>query len=156
MIFVTVGCQLPFTRLITYVEQYYKSRNESVIAQIGNDNKKYEKMKSFNYMSAEEYNLAVSKCKLIIGHCGTGTIYSAMKYKKKLIAVPREKKFDEHRSDHQIDTAEIFKNNKSIIIARNYKDFENSIDFDVSLFEDLNDGGIARVIAKDIENVLSS
>lgn len=156
MIFVTVGCQLPFPRLMEYVERYYKYKNEMVVAQVGNDKKKYKNIEIYNYMTDEEYVDAVNKSKLIIGHCGTGTIYTAIKNKKKLIVIPREKKFGEHRSDHQVDTAEIFKGIRTIRIVRNYKTFEKSIDFNVQLFDDFSNEKVARSIASDIEKVLSN
>jgi UDP-N-acetylglucosamine transferase subunit ALG13 len=156
MIFVTVGCQLPFPRLMEYVERYYEYKNEMVIAQVGNDKKKYKNIKIINYMSDDEYNDVVCRSKLIIGHCGTGTIYTAIKHRKKLIVIPREKKFGEHRSDHQIDTAEIFKSISSIKVVTNYKNFEDSINFNVQIFDEVSNKDVARSIASDIEKVLSN
>ena len=50
----------------------------------------------------------------------------------------------------------IFKNISSIKVVTNYKNFEDSINFNVQVFDEVNNEEVARSIASDIENVLSN
>ena len=51
------------------------------------------------------------KANLIITHGGVGSIISSLEKGKKVIVVPRLKKYNEHVNDHQIQIAEKFENN---------------------------------------------
>ena len=45
------------------------------------------------------------KADLIVTHAGAGSILQGVKSQKKIIAVPRLKKYQEHVNDHQLELA---------------------------------------------------
>lgn len=105
MIFVTVGTQdKPFTRIIKAVEDAVKEGEitDEVIVQSGNTKYESEYIKILSYIPFEEFESFMSKADIIITHGGVGSILSAVKLKKKVIAVPRLEKYKEHINDHQL------------------------------------------------------
>ena len=51
----------------------------------------------------------MDKADVVITHGGTGAIIGAVKKRKKVIAVPRLKKYGEHVDDHQLQLVEQFR-----------------------------------------------
>lgn len=111
MILVTLGTQrFPFNRLLLAIDELVGngSIKEQVFAQVGHSTykpKHYEFTKMISSNSMDEY---VKKCSLIITHSGTSSIIGGLKEQKKVIVVPRQKKFGEHVDDHQIEIAQMF------------------------------------------------
>ena len=109
MIFVTVGTQdRPFTRLIKAVDEAVKLGRikDEVIVQAGASEYKSEYIKVLNYVPFEEFNKYINNADIIITHGGVGSILSAIKLGKKVIAVPRLKKYEEHINNHQLQVIE--------------------------------------------------
>lgn len=105
MIFVTLGTQdKSFKRLLDIMEDSINKNEikEEVIVQAGYTKYKSDKMKIFDYINMEDFDEYMEKCDLLITHGGVGSILSGLKYKKKVIAVPRLSKYLEHTNDHQI------------------------------------------------------
>ena len=50
----------------------------------------------------------MSECDLLITHGGVGSIIDGLKKNKKVIAIPRLKKYNEHTNDHQIQIVNNF------------------------------------------------
>ena len=59
-------------------------------------------------MNRDEFASYMGQAHLVITHAGTGAIIGAVKQDKKVIAVPRQKDFDEHVDDHQFQIVEQF------------------------------------------------
>ena len=110
MIFVSVGTQIPFDRLLKSVERQIEIGNirEEVIVQAGVTSFKSDKMKIINFIPLDEFNKIINKAKLIICHGGVGTITDGLKNGKTIIACPRLKKYSEAKNDHQIQIIENF------------------------------------------------
>ena len=105
MIFVTVGTQdWSFKRLIEAVEKAVidKKITDEVIVQAGNTKYESEHVKILNYIPFEEFAAFMDKADIIITHGGVGSILNAVKLGKKVIAVPRLAKYNEHVNDHQL------------------------------------------------------
>ncbi len=105
MIFVTVGTQdWSFKRLIEAVEKAVidKKITDEVIIQAGNTKYESEYVKILNYIPFEEFASFMEKADIIITHGGVGSILNAVKLGKKVIAVPRLAKYNEHVNDHQL------------------------------------------------------
>lgn len=105
MIFLTVGTQdKPFTRIIQAVEQAVIDGEitDEVIVQAGNTRYESKVLNVLNYVPFDEFNTYLEKADIIITHGGVGSILNALKLKKKIIAVPRLKKYGEHINDHQL------------------------------------------------------
>ena len=110
LIFVSVGTQIPFDRLLKSVERQIEIGNirEEVIVQAGVTSFKSDKMKIINFIPLDEFNKIINKAKLIICHGGVGTITDGLKNGKTIIACPRLKKYNEAKNDHQIQIIENF------------------------------------------------
>lgn len=108
MIFVTVGTQAPFDRLIKLVDEWAKSSEVECFAQTskGSYTPKYIEHKEF--LTEQEFNEVFAKASVIISHAGMGTIISSLREGKTLLTFPRLAKYKEHRNDHQLATTKAF------------------------------------------------
>lgn len=114
MILVLLGTQNnDFSRLLSKIDDCITNGiiKEDVIVQKGHSNYESSNMKIFDFISKDEIDNLISKADLIITHGGVGSIIKCIKLSKKVIAVPRLKKYGEHINDHQIQIIENFSNN---------------------------------------------
>lgn len=101
MIFITLGSQkFQFNRLLKAVDKL--KTNDEIFAQIGYSDYKPQNYKYKEFLDRDEFSNMMSKTDIVITHGGTGAIINAIKKGKKVIAVPRLKKYGEHVDDHQI------------------------------------------------------
>ena len=108
MIFVTVGSQkFQFNRLLKAVDEL--QTDEEIFAQIGYSDYKPQNYNYKDFLDREEFTAWQEKADIVITHGGTGAIIGAVKKGKKVIAVPRLKKYSEHVDDHQIQLVKQFK-----------------------------------------------
>lgn len=117
MILVMLGTQKnDFSRLLKAIESCINNGTiqEEVIVQAGSTKYKAEKMQIFDLIGREELDNYKKQANLIITHGGVGSIVGALKMNKKVIAVPRLKKYGEHVNDHQKQIVENF-NSKGYI-----------------------------------------
>ncbi|MFW5439984.1 MAG: glycosyltransferase [Methylophilaceae bacterium] len=106
MIFVTVGMQLPFDRLVNKVDEWAgENKVKDIFAQIGSTSELPNNIESAPYLNPDEAEKMFQKSTVIVSHAGMGSVLNAMKYKKPLIAMPRLASKGEHRNDHQLATA---------------------------------------------------
>ena len=106
MILVMLGTQNnDFHRLLEEIEKNIENGNinEEVVVQAGFTKYKSDKMKIFSLTSKEKLENLIKQADLIITHAGIGSIEMALEQNKKVIAIPRLKKFREHVNDHQKD-----------------------------------------------------
>lgn len=111
MILVLLGTQNnSFHRLLQEVQKNIdnKTIKEDVIVQKGYTKFESANMTLYNQLPMDELEKIISKANFIITHGGVGSIISSIKQRKKVIAVPRLKKYNEHVNDHQIDIVESF------------------------------------------------
>ena len=104
MIFVTLGTQdKSFHRLLEAIDKSIEKGEikEKVIVQAGYTKYESKNMEIVDQISQEEFNKLMSRCSLLITHGGVGSILTAIKKGKKVIAAPRLKKYKEHTNDHQ-------------------------------------------------------
>lgn len=111
MILVLLGTQdKPFDRILKAVAKQIDKGNikEKVVAQTGCTLFEHKKIKTFDFVSKEEIEKLIDKAKLIITHAGVGTITECIVRNKKVIVVPRLKKYGEHTNDHQLQITKEF------------------------------------------------
>lgn len=113
MIFITVGSQkFQFDRLLKEIDRIIEKENldDEIFAQTGycNYKPKYFKYKAF--LSRDEFDNYINKCEILLTHGGTGAIIGGVKKNKKVIAIPRDKKFEEHVDNHQYEIVQEFSN----------------------------------------------
>jgi UDP-N-acetylglucosamine transferase subunit ALG13/putative flippase GtrA len=123
LILVTLGTQdKGFERLLKQVDEEIKKGNikEKVVVQAGYTKYESPNMKIFDLIPADEFDDLVSKARLIITHAGAGSILSAVKKGKVVIAAPRLKKYGEHTNDHQLQIAKEFADAGYILELRDF------------------------------------
>lgn len=121
MIFLTVGNELAFPRLINAVDKWCAGHpKERVFGQIGplvTGESRPNHFEWVDFVSPEIYRQKLQESKLIIGHAGTGTIIAALTVAKPVIIMPRRVDRRECRNNHQIATAKKFGQRKGIFVA---------------------------------------
>ena len=130
MIFVSLGTQdKDFTRLVEKIEELKKSGKikEEVVVQLGNTKYKSEFIDCIDFMPMEDFDKYLKNSRYLITHGGVGTILTALKYNKKVIAVPRLSKYNEHVNDHQLELIEALSLDNYILGCKNLDDLEENI-----------------------------
>lgn len=110
MIFVTVGTQFPFDRLIKAVDVAAGKGlfREEVFAQIGESDYVPENFDFAKTLEKARFDELVDKASVMISHAGMGTITIALANHKPLLVMPRLKKYGEAVNDHQLDITRHF------------------------------------------------
>lgn len=103
MIFVAVGTQFPFDRLIRYVDEWVASHGEAGIAQLADGSYLPQHLRWERFMTTEVFNQQLQAASLIISHAGMGNIITALENCKPIIVMNRQHALGEHRNDHQLD-----------------------------------------------------
>lgn len=109
MIFVTVGTQLPFDRLISAVDEWAGAvPGAEVFAQVGPTALEPRHIAYRNFIPPAECHRLMLDADAIVAHAGMGTILTALELGKPLLIVPRRASLGEHRNEHQLATARRF------------------------------------------------
>ena len=109
MIFVTVGTQLPFDRLVNTVDEWARATGrQDVFAQIGPSEAPPQYINAEPFLTPEDFDRSFNDAELIIGHAGMGTIISALQRRKPILVMARRAAFKEQRNDHQLATVARF------------------------------------------------
>ena len=131
MILVLLGTQNnSFTRLLEAVQENIDKKiiNDEVVVQAGFTKFESKDMKIFKLIDKKKLSKLQDKADLIITHGGVGSIISSLEKGKKVIVVPRLKKYNEHVNNHQVDFAEqIEKRMGTIIPIYNIEDLKDTI-----------------------------
>ncbi len=118
MIFVTVGTQLPFDRLVGSVDAWRESQpRQEVIAQVGPTEREFRSLTVERFVSPERFAALFSSAQVVVAHAGMGTILSAMEVGKPLLVMPRRADLGEHRNDHQMATATRLADRLGLVVA---------------------------------------
>lgn len=104
MVFIAVGTQKQqFTRLFEMIEKSKKLNGKEMVAQAGFTKYDTNKVKMFEFIPQEQLEEYIKSSEYMICHGGIGTIFSALEKNKKVLVVPRLKKYKEHKNDHQLE-----------------------------------------------------
>jgi len=106
MILVLLGTfQIEFPRPLILIEQLMQENKlkEEIIVQNGFTNFSSSHLDLRPFMSAEELDKLYQEARIIITHAGTGSLMKGIKMGKKVISVPRLKKYGEHIDNHQLE-----------------------------------------------------
>lgn len=105
MIFVTVGTQGPFDRMIRVIDAWATRHDrEDVFAQIGRDSWRPKTIEWVEQLDAAEFKQRVERSQVVIAHAGMGTILTALELGKPVLIMPRRAALGEQRNDHQVAT----------------------------------------------------
>ena len=130
MILVLLGTQKnEFNRLLQAIEKNIKEGNikEKVIVQAGCTKFSTDLMEVFDLIPKEDIEELKKKARIIITHGGVGSILSCVKLGKKVIAVTRLAKYNEHVNDHQRQLVEKFNNEGYIIGVENLEKLSEAL-----------------------------
>jgi UDP-N-acetylglucosamine transferase subunit ALG13 len=130
MLFLTVGTQFPFDRLVKAVDKIAGNgllNNEQIFAQIGASSYHPQNFESVKYVTKEHFGEFVKSASAIIGHAGMGTIMTALDNEKPLLVMPRLKKYGEVVNNHQIDIAKKFAELDHLLVAYDVSDLPYKI-----------------------------
>lgn len=106
MIFVTVGANTPFDRLVRCVDEWAASRgDEDVFAQIGRSDYRPAHLRWTELLSPGDFRETLERASVIVAHAGMGTILSALEVGIPILVMPRNAALREMRTDHQFATA---------------------------------------------------
>lgn len=120
MIFLTIGTQEPFDRLVRAVDDWAARHDEPVFGQLGVLAPDSYRPRHFSYetlVSADSYEAHVQSCRLLVGHAGMGSIITALTHARPLLILPRKAALGEHRNDHQWATAQRFEHRPGVNVV---------------------------------------
>lgn len=118
MIFVTVGGQLPFDRLVHAVDRWAMQRErDDVFAQIGRSTSPPAYIRWERFLSPDDFESKTRKAQVIVAHAGMGSILTAFELSKPIIVMPRRAHLGEHRNDHQWATVEHLGKRAGVTVA---------------------------------------
>lgn len=131
MIFVTVGThEQPFNRLIQKVDGLKRDGviTEDVIMQTGFSTYEPNYCTYSKFYPYSEIQQMVKDARIVITHGGPSSFIMPLQIGKIPIVVPRQKDFNEHVNNHQVEFAEAVKERYgNIIVVENIDDLENVI-----------------------------
>lgn len=109
MIFLTVGTQLPFDRLVRALDAFAAARpGIEIFGQIADPGTDGYRPKHFPFvanLAPPEFQQRCRDARLIVAHAGMGSLITAMTFGKPILVMPRRGDLGEHRNDHQVATA---------------------------------------------------
>ncbi len=132
MIFLTVGSELPFDRLVACADNWCdQNPSEHVFGQIGQLGAENYLPKNFDYVAflpPADYEARLKDARCIISHVGMGTIITCLLNDKPLVAMPRLGAKGETRNNHQVATGEKFGAYALISLANDQPSFNLALD----------------------------
>ncbi len=118
MIFVTVGSQLPFDRLVRAVDDWAReTAREDVFAQISDSSYVPHSIQFAHDLEPPQFLAKMQAASLVVAHAGMGTILTALQLGKALLVMPRRGDLRETRNDHQVATAQRFRERGQVQVA---------------------------------------
>ena len=129
MIFVTVGAQMPFDRLVRSVDAWTGSRARTpVFAQIGDTSWHPGHMEWTPLLRPCDYRQRLYEADAVVTHAGMGTILTALEFGKPVLVMPRRGALLETRNDHQLGTAAAFAEAGLVSVAWNEQQLPEALE----------------------------
>ena len=155
MIFVTLGTQdKGFSRLLEAIDKEIEKGNikEKVVVQAGCTKYKSDNMEILDLVSPDEFDKLMSEASFVITHGGVGSILTAIKHGKVVIAAARLKKYKEHTNDHQKQIVKEFSDRGYILELRDFNKLDKMIEkaknFKHKKFESNTDNMVKLLLEK--------
>ena len=131
MIFLTVGTQEPFDRLVRAVDAWAALHDEPLFGQLGALGPESHRPAHFpwaEFMAGDDYAERLASCRLLVAHAGMGSIISALGAGKPILILPRRASLGEHRNEHQLATAAKFAGRPGVHVAMTEDEVGPAID----------------------------
>lgn len=134
MIFVTVGTDLPFDRMMRVIDHWAAENNRSdLFAQIGEGGWEPPHIPFRNFLQPPEFRKMFEAADLIVSHAGMGTILTALHHGKPILVMPKRASLGEHRNEHQSATARHMMALAGVNVAFGEAELRNRLDHPESL-----------------------
>jgi beta-1,4-N-acetylglucosaminyltransferase len=119
----------PFDRLIQFIDELVESGEiiEPVVGQIGQGRYEPRRFPFHRYLEKSSFDETLFKCSFAISHAGIGTISTAVSMDKRLIVLPRLKRYSEHVNDHQVWAAKKYAESGQVISAYSRDDLSEAL-----------------------------
>lgn len=118
MIFVSVGTQFPFDRIISAIDGWAERvGNVEVVAQVGRSTYQPRAIRTFAFLKAPEFKKFQDEAEFHVAHAGMGSILTALELGKPIVIMPRDHLRGEHRNGHQMATARRFLDTAGVHVA---------------------------------------
>lgn len=133
-VFVTVGTQLPFDRLVAGMQVWAEMnacRLGLMTVQTGKTRLTVVNTAHIVYhqdLGAEAFGQAFDAADVVVSHAGMGTIIRAADAAKPLVIMPRLSTLGEHRNDHQLGTATKMARLPNVHVCLRPSDLDSRID----------------------------
>lgn len=128
MIFVTVGTQFPFDRMVETVDRWAaRAGRDDVVAQVGPSTYQVTNIRCVAMMAPEEMRQTQQDASLIIAHAGMGSIVTALELGKPILIMPRRFANGEHRNDHQVETVKWIRETRGVYVAMDEVELEEKL-----------------------------
>ncbi len=129
MIFVTVGTDQPFDRMMRVVDSWAAERSRiDIFAQIGEGGWEPSSIPFSPFLTPPEYKVRFDQARVIIAHAGMGTILSALIYGKPILVMPKLASLGEHRNEHQLATARRMMSQGTVSVAFDEAELREKLD----------------------------
>jgi len=129
MIFLTVGTQFPFDRLVKAVDDLAGEGllAEEVFAQVGDSLYQPRNFQAVSSLDKKAFDGYFRSASAVISHAGMGTITMALDHGKSLLVMPRRKKYQEVVNDHQVGLADRFAVLGHLLMARDETELADKV-----------------------------
>lgn len=121
MIFLTVGTQVQFDRLVRAVDRWCaQAGNGDVFGQLALPEGQGYKPRHFDwvsFMQPGDYERRFEESDIVVAHAGMGSIITAMMQAKPILMMPRRAALGEQRNDHQLATVRRFGKIRGVSVA---------------------------------------
>jgi UDP-N-acetylglucosamine transferase subunit ALG13 len=129
MIFVTVGTQLAFDRMVRAVDSWAENHREAeVFAQIGPAQYVPKNVAYERFVEPSVFSAKAQACEAMVAQAGIGSIFTALELRKPIILMPRRAELAEHRNDHQLATVAKFRDLSGIYVAETQNELHALLD----------------------------
>ncbi|MFH1751952.1 MAG: PssE/Cps14G family polysaccharide biosynthesis glycosyltransferase [archaeon] len=148
LIFVAVGTHpQQFNRLLEKVDELVavKKITEKVFAQTGYTDLEPKNFNFKKFTSLKEFEELIARADIVITHGGEGVIGTALQYNKKIIIVPRLKKFGEHTNDHQLELTKAIEREKRALTVYDIEDLEKALK-EIKTFKVIKGTGQKKIV----------
>ncbi|RYY87078.1 MAG: hypothetical protein EOO15_12915 [Chitinophagaceae bacterium] len=128
-VFVTIGSQEPFARLLTLIDELAPEFPELQFIAQTTPGHPFEgrHMETLSFIPPAAFRQHLVDADLVVCHAGIGTILNVLELEKPLIVFPRLARYHETRDDHQVATAKAFVAQGYLHMAENGEELRNKI-----------------------------
>lgn len=131
MIFVTVGThEQQFNRLIREIDEIKKNNaiEDTVIIQTGFSDYEPQYCESQKVFSYKDMDKLIDEARIVITHGGPSSFIAPLQKGKIPIVVPRQKQYEEHVNNHQLNFVDsVSQKYNNIIVVKNIKELKKMI-----------------------------